>query len=326
MFQDEVAKLWFVTAVSNTPRYRIRYHLYERFRKHLVEELGARLITVESAFGDRDFVVTAHPPKCPEREIHVRVRHTTEIWVKESLLNVGLSRLPDVAKYIAWIDADVRFLKEDILAELVHQLQHYSVVQPFSHCIDLDANGGVMQVHRSFMSCYVEEMPFWIPSEDPSSSYDQRLNRAWHPGYCMAFRRRPLEMVGGLFEYGVAGAGDFHMAMGLIGEAEHTIYVGVSDGYAKAVLAWQEKALRYFERDCGYVPGTIAHAYHGPKKNRSYQERWRILVENDFDPFVDLRRSLQGVLELHTRKWKLRDDLRKYFLRRSEDFLRVSYG
>ena len=49
--------LYVVTTVFNATRYRSRWRLYEDFAKH-VAEAGAILITVEIAFGERDFAVT----------------------------------------------------------------------------------------------------------------------------------------------------------------------------------------------------------------------------------------------------------------------------
>jgi hypothetical protein len=61
------------------------------------------------------------------------------------------------------------------------------------------------------------------------------------------------------------------------------------------------------------------HYYHGAKVNRRYFDRWGILVRNNFDPLLDLKKDWQGLWQLTDRNHKLRDDLRAYFATRDED-------
>ena len=122
------------------------------------------------------------------------------------------------------------------------------------------------------------------------------------------------------------GSGDRHMAYGLIGRAESSIHPDLTAEYRARVLRWQELAERHIRRNVGCVPGTIAHAWHGRKANRGYSSRWRILIDNAFDPATDLKRDWQGLyqLEVHDdRQIKLRDAIRAYFLSRNEDSTRV---
>jgi len=125
------APLYVVTPIVNPSRYRSRYALYRDFEKH-ISDAGAELITVEAAFGDRAFEVTD-----PANRNHIQVRTNHEVWHKENLINLGVARLPADWKYVAWIDADVQFARPDIVEETIHQLQHFSVVQMFSHSTDL---------------------------------------------------------------------------------------------------------------------------------------------------------------------------------------------
>ncbi len=91
------SKIAFVTAVSNPARFRRRYELYHKFARHVREELGQRLVTVECQLGDRPFYLTS--PHDPD---HVQVRGKSELWQKEVLLNVAIARLPAEVEYIAW--------------------------------------------------------------------------------------------------------------------------------------------------------------------------------------------------------------------------------
>lgn len=91
------SKIAFVTAISNPARFRRRYELYHKFAHHIRNELKQRLVTVECQLGDRPFFITsASDPH------HVQVRSKSELWHKENLLNLAISRLPREVEYICW--------------------------------------------------------------------------------------------------------------------------------------------------------------------------------------------------------------------------------
>jgi hypothetical protein len=81
----------------------------------------------------------------------------------------------------------------------------------------------------------------------------------------------------------------------------------------------QDRTERYIRRNVGYVDGLLAHHWHGRKADRRYRDRWKILVDNNYDPDLDLKRDAQGLYQLTDRCIKLRDDLRSYFRSRNED-------
>src|SRR5688572_1018355 len=118
--------LYVVTAISNPCRYNSRYQLYQKFAK-MVQDSNAILITVETAFGNRPFVVTQ-----PGNNYHIQLRTNHEIWHKENMINLGIARLPLDWQYVAWIDADANFSNPDWVNETLNQLQHYHIVQMFS--------------------------------------------------------------------------------------------------------------------------------------------------------------------------------------------------
>ena len=153
------APLYVVTPIANPSRYRSRYTLYRDFEKY-IGDAGAILHTVEAAYGDRDFVVTdaANP-----RHIQVRTHH--EVWHKENLINIGVSRLPADWKYVAWIDADVQFARPDIVTETIHQLQHFSVVQMFAHATDLGPKHEPLKSFEGFVAQWVRNTPS-VPGGD----------------------------------------------------------------------------------------------------------------------------------------------------------------
>jgi len=320
-------QLYVITCVCNPQRYHARYGHYRAFAKH-VEDSGAELFTVEAAFGERPFEVTSE-----NNPWHVQVRGTdlTEIWLKENLLNIGLRHLPAKAKYVAFVDADLHFLRPDWAQETLQQLQHHAAVQMFSDIVYLDSDHSTSRGGgQSFLSGwrdgasgagsagYGPEQPSGRPRRGGVT-----LGNLGAPGGCWAWRREALDGVGGLLDISIVGSGDYYMAMALLGRVEECLTANYTETFKSAVLQWQARAERHVRRNVGLVPGLIAHYWHGPWRGRAYGDRWQILVDSAFDPANDLTRDSQGLLRLHDdgseRFIALRDAQRSYFRQRNED-------
>lgn len=326
-----VDEFYVVAVVSNPVRYRTRWRLFKEFLEHM-KDMGAQVLVVEQAFGRREPQVCSdyrHSDKeiwnQSHNPFHLVVRTDAELWHKENLINLGiqhLTRLRPKWKYVAWIDADVIFQRRDIISETAHQLQHYDIVQMFSHVTDLGPEYQPIKQFSGFVYSYHQNdrFPPIGPGNGGYYSYDKKS--FWHCGYAWAATRSAMERIS-LFDKGILGAGDHHMALALIGAAGKSLPNGITRGYRDAVLSWESQALHEFQKNIGYVPGMITHNWHGHKKNRKYAERWDILVKNKFDPTKDLIRDNQGLYRLNMshgeRSIRLRDDIRQYFRQRDED-------
>lgn len=285
-----------------------------------MEQAKVKLVTVEVAFGARPFeVTTATDP------MHVQLRTIEELWHKENALNIGINyimQLDPNAKYIAWVDADVIPTRpvDEWIEETAHALQHYQVVQMFKTAYDLDHKHNVIGAPQiSFMSQYVNS-GYKLPSKGGFWK-DYYSNAHGHPGYAWAANVDALSSLGGLIDYAILGAGDRHMALGLIGCMNQS-FETKDVGYVKKLLEWQQRANRWVKRDVGYVDGSIYHYFHGHKQDRGYVSRWKILVDNKFNPDYDIKPDVQGLLQLETfddRQIMLRDQIRSYFRQRNED-------
>lgn len=299
-----------VAVVSNPVGYASRYRLAEQFYHHMKHH-NVHLTTVELAFGQREFVVT------PGHHA-VQYRTNDELWHKENMVNLGIQHLPSDWQYVAWLDADIGFTNPYWVNQTINALQHHQVVQVFTDAIDLGPDGEHLQTYKSLSMLQATGAPIKT-SKDPAQYYATY----GHPGFAWAARRDAIDKLGGLIDFGLAGSGDHHMALSLIGRAKESLPGGVQPAYANKVYAFQDRAERFIRRDLGYVPGTIVHYWHGKKNKRGYETRWRILVDNKFNPDTDLKKDWQGVLALNdhgdARSIKLRDDLRRYFRSRSED-------
>lgn len=330
----DTSGLYVVTCISNPARYKSRYNLYRKFAKH-IQESGVKLFTVEVAYGDRPFEITTE-----NYGTEIRLRTRQELWLKENMLNIAMQHLPSDWKYVAWVDADITFMRSDWAQETVQQLQHYDFVQMFSDALDIGPHPSYQAVGHNlgFMYCYHNQL---TNKEIPPLMINDKLNPKrmspivktaygsykgkvyYHSGFAWAARRSALIKTGGLLDTAALGAGDHHMALGMIGVADDSLPSGVSQGYRDSVMRWQSRCINATRKNVGYVPGTIHHAWHGAKANRKYHDRWKILVENKFDPYSDLMRDPQGLYQLvdhgDERSVRLRDQMRAYFNQRDED-------
>lgn len=348
----DISEFYVIAVVSNPVRYMRRWHLFKEFLAHM-KDMGAQVLVVEQAFGRREPQICddykhqdsnttdIHFPKhvghvhsyhngdaaleCYKHNpFHLVVRTDAELWHKENLINLGIQHLTKIRpkwKYVAWIDGDIIFQRRDIILETAQQLQHYDIVQMFAHVIDMGPRYQPIKTYNGFVWSYYENERF--PPIGPGNggyySYDTGF---WHPGYAWAATRSAMERIS-LFDKGILGAGDHHMALCMIGQGAKSLPGQISKGYRSAVMSWQENILHEIKKNIGYVDGTIMHNWHGNKKNRKYVERWQIITKNNFDPVKDLIRDNQGMYRLNMsggeRSIRLRDDIRQYFRQRNED-------
>jgi hypothetical protein len=299
-----------VCCISNPVRYNSRYALYKRFNAEM-KAAGANLLTVEAAFGDRVHEITP-----PEYGKHLQLRTNTELWHKENALNLGIATLPGNADYIAWVDADVSFLNPNWITETIEALQHYPIVQMFESAVDETHTGAVHNVYQSFASSFVKGLPLGPGAGGYYGSY-------WHSGFAWAATREAFEELGGLPDFCIVGSADHHLANALIGRVEVSLPAPINKNYSDMVFAIQDRAKAgHIMNNIGYVPGSLAHHFHGPKTKRGYQSRWSILQKWDFDPILDIARDAQGLWQLTKRGLRMQNDLRAYFRSRDEDDIR----
>ncbi len=319
---DQVpARLEVITPIYNPRRWRSRWKLYEDFAKR-VHNAGARLWTIEVAFGDRDFAITS-----PTHPQHLQLRTRYELWLKERLINLAVAHLSVRApgwKYVAWVDADVLFARPDWANETIHQLQHHPFVQMWSQYQDLSAGyellGGASD---SFAQRYAKGRPQpaivngkggdYHPGGPPPKCYPGAPGLAW------AATRAGWDTTGGLLDCCILGAGDWYMAHALVGKLDAiSMRAQFTPAYKRRMLDWAERA-KHLHRNVGVVPGLALHYWHGPKAKRGYKTRDQILVDAQYNPDAHLTVDAQLCYQLRDDAIELRDGLRGYFSQRDED-------
>jgi hypothetical protein len=331
--EDQV--LHVASCYSNPFRWRTRRELANDFRHHMEQSPNVVFHMGELAYGDRPFEVTdANNP------LDLQLRTSHELFHKENILNAVIRRFPPDWKYGAWIDADFLMTRHDWALEAIHQLQHYDFVQLFSSYSDLSGkNYGAgmrpVRVNAGFAYNYIQS-GFSLPSGygqggwKTSATFDEYGASQALPGKpvarpvgatggAWAFRRSALDAVGGLLDICILGHGDWFMAFGLVcQDAPDVGFPKYHDAYRQAVIAWQKNAAR-LKNNIGYIDNFAIHHFHGSKMRRFYTSRYQILIEENFNPMTDLRPDWQGIYQLNTDKFRLRDRVRQYFIDRTED-------
>ena len=274
-----------------------------------MEDSGIPLYTVELATGSQEFSVTDRSDP-----YNIQLRSDHELWYKENLVNIALQRLPRRWDLIAWLDADIAFVRPDWVSAAREKLKQHSFVQMFSHVVDLGPHFEPLGVRDGFVYRY-------LTTDEKSREGERNIaaNNIGQTGYAWAARRDVLEAMGGLIETSILGSNDYFIAQALVGAVTPEMTRMPGSNYVASIMEWQRRCEKQIHGDLGYVNTTIFHYWHGRRKDRGYDDRWRILVENRFDPLVDLKKNEEGLLELTNRNAPLREAIRSYFRSRNED-------
>jgi hypothetical protein len=191
-------QLYTITTVYNPAGYESRFRLYREFAKRL-EESGVALYTVELAIGDQDFAVTdAADPH------HIRLRTPHHALVQGKPHQHCRRTIAKDWEYVAWLDADIQFLRPDWVTQTIAELQRRAFVQMFSHMVDLGPNFEVLGVSES--------VAFRVAR---GAGQEEALKAS--SGFAWAARRRELEALGGLNDWSIVGGGDSDLARAIVG-------------------------------------------------------------------------------------------------------------
>lgn len=310
--EDVDNTLYVITTVFNPIGFKSRYKLYEDFKPYM-EFSGVKLLTVEIAFGNRPFVVTKKHNKW---NLQLRTNH--ELWHKEGAINAGFWHLLKIvpnAKYVAWVDADVRFTNPHWAEDTIRALDRFCIVQPYSEAINLNSKYERMWHTSSSLKHYHEKLGFHQTPPLPKSYLC-----GGHPGLAWAARVDIFKHLGGLMDFCIAGSGDTHMLNALLGDVSLFYRKGMTDQFRKALYEWQVKADEHVRQNIGYVNGICYHYWHGRSEQRGYEKRWDIINYHQFNPDTDIVRQPNGLYAWNG-KAELMQDLRKSMSQRNEDGL-----
>ena len=291
--------LYVVLTYFNFCGFKRRQQLFIEFVNRIINTPGIRVVISESLGPDP-------LPKLPVWH-HFTTKTQHPMWIKENLVNLAISKLPDDWKYIAWIDADVTFLNKNWVQDAISELHAYDIIQLFQTAVNLGPQGESLKIDKGFGYMHRD-------SGTPYTKTDRY--GFWHPGYAWACTRKAFEQMNGLIDWAILGSGDRHMALALIGRVADSVPGNIHPSY-KSLLEDYQKACKGLE--VSYITGTILHHWHGSFEDRKYRERWAILTKNKFDPRTDISFTDKGVMRLTRTGLRLAKDLQDYFAGRRED-------
>jgi hypothetical protein len=365
--KDQVREpLYAIVPLSNCWRWKSRWKHTQRAIKHFMDS-GAVVILVEVAFNRRELVfedcgIDGMAANCaiqgPEfKHRYIGLRSTSELWLKENIINVGVQHVTDVNfgwQQVCWLDSDVHFVRANWVGECIHKLQHYAFLQMFSQARDLAPNSEMLPddyPHAAgvgFVSAWnqgtikstitpeiaaelaalgadIQKLQAdFLKLEDSADGYyglagDKRV----FPGLAWAATRKAWDDVGGLLDMAIWGGGDWHMSHALVEKTEGMFRNDLHRDYKKMCMQWYQRCRTHIRRNVGVMDGAIFHSWHGKKAQRGYNAKHTMLARYGFDPLRHLKKDAHGLYQLHddrsTAFVEIRDAMRRVALERSED-------
>lgn len=308
-----------IGVISNPVRYQTRWRLFRRWYNEMMKTPNVKVYVVELAFGDRQFECT--DPANPQ---HLQLRTQHELWHKENMINLAVAELlPRDWHYMCWSDTDIfwprnydyesdTFVPSGWAQETMHQLQHFHLVQPWQHAIDLSFHGSIMNTFESFCSVHLRG--------DKMQTAPGQPYKYAHSGFAWACTREFWQNLPGkgLMDWALVGSADHHMAWASIGKVGFSVHQEMGANFKKLATEWQDCAFDMTKGQIGYVKTRIEHKFHGPKVHRGYRERWKIFIEEHYDPIEDVAYDHHGIIYLKN-KPRLEHRIRMYMRSRNED-------
>lgn len=290
-----------ITVISNICEFKRRWELMRKFIDEMSNYENVKLYVVELAYDNQDFHITSS-----DNPQHLQLRTKYALWHKENLINLGIQKLlPKDWKAVAWIDGDIEFENPNWVKDTLKVLTNFDVVQLFTTCFDMDENEIPMSIWQSFGYKYCNGHKF---SHVKGTNY-------WHTGYAWACTREYYEKIGGLYDKGILGSGDYVMCQGFFGKPAfgHQSL----DKFRDNVVSYISKLV---DIKIGYIPTNIKHYFHGSKVNRKYIERNSILVNHNYDPYKHITYDSNGVIiPSDDMSSDFLKEIYQYFFERNED-------
>lgn len=286
--------------------YKKKHSNFIKFYKSLSKQVS-RIQVVELVYGKSQ-------PELPKEVNAMIVRSEGVLWHKENLLNLGIDiLLCEGYKYIAWLDADVLFLDPSWAFDASICLENYNLCQLFASSESF--NHGGEKFYRSGCVRYWLESGNILPIEE---SYSM--------GYGWAARSDVLSECG-LYENSIMGGGDSLMWLASFSESHnihklmqnHPIYKFDLLEYYLDFIKWSEVWGKLISSNISCTFNPIISLSHGNFKNRRYAERYKPLLELNYNPTLDLYHNDLGVLQSQNRK--MYETTLSYLHSRNEDEL-----
>ncbi len=309
--------IWAITAYFNPMHWRQRQSNFRIFRQHLNIPLVAVELGYDGQFdlgpGDADILV-----QIPGNDV---------MWQKERLFNIALEHVPPEIELVANLDSDICLSRPDVWRETGRALQRCPIVQPFSHVYYLPQRHPVdfVSMRETLTPCpgfgWLRQQgrlaldlcnPTWTnPSDAPPVTY----------GLAWAFRRE-LFAERGFYDAWVVGGGT---RVHFFAAHAHAEEAGAAFTFHPAMhkhyRGWAHDFHSEVRGRWSFVPGEIAHLWHGNMARRKHRRRYVEFAEFQFDPYEDLALDEHGAWRWNSEKPAMHQYIREYIAGRKEDEL-----
>jgi hypothetical protein len=309
----DAGALWAITAYFNPAGYTRRIVNYRVFRAHL----AVPLVAVELSF-DGHFELQRQ-----DADILVQIRGDSVLWQKERLLNVGLTYLPGACRYVAWIDCDVIFDRDDWAVRAIDALETFDLVHLFHEAHDLprgvdldrldhwDAPPSARSVVHKMTAGEAVPHDFFLDNAP--------IERRPTPGLAWASPRAVLDRHG-LYDASILGGGDRLILLAALGKFSYGRRASLRNTrQLEHYLRWARPYHDTVRGRVAHVEGRLFHLWHGIREDRQYRERHRGLEQFEFDPFTDIAKAETGCWRWSSDKSALHAFVKRYFEARNED-------
>lgn len=306
--------LWGITAYFNPIGYRRRLENYRLFRANL----AIPLVTVELGT-DGHYELNES-----DADILIRCNATDVLWQRERMINLAMAAVPRECQKIARLDCDVIFDDPSWPELASRQLDEHALVQLFTEAYDqprdhLPGAFGFPDRSRAWEGFASR----WRTERDPTL-IDRRVQIAgtrsnYSMGLAWGFRR---ELHGSLALYDacILGGAEHAILAAACGLPEIVIdYQRMGPARSQHYLTWASRFHRIVGGTFGFVPGRIAHLWHGEIRHRGYGTRYQNFADFDFDPVRDLALNDSGVWRWATDNPGMKAYVKDYFASRRED-------
>jgi len=303
-------RLAVVTPFFNPQGSQVRVANHAKFSLRM-QQLGVDRFTVEGCVRGQKSALSGDPLW---RGWVGTIRDVDMFWHKESLINLGVQKLPPVYDAVVWADADLLPVEDDWPDKVRAALEKHKLVQAWSTLTSVDKNG-----RRESFSGKSDWRTRSLAAVNAERSHVTTNVIDGAPGGILAMRRDLFNRMAGLYDKGIAGGGDM-----LLMFAAYGYYVDVSMHQLSVPLAadvrrWGDRVFETVDRDVGFVDAEVLHLWHGDVAYRQYQTRYRVLRSEGYDPRIHVARDEFGMLRWSDRATDaMKASMRDYIFGRHE--------
>ena len=281
-----------------------------RFLRYM-DSLGVPVYGAEASLNG-DFIT-----KGKSNWIQIGAREENVCFQKEALLNAVEKIVPEKYTKLAWLDHDIYFDNQNWYDDTSIALEDLNIVQTYETAHWTDSRGNIERTAKSILSQPVLTesniiSPFWT------------MTPTHHCGFGFAAKRSLWKEVGGLYPYNFLGSGDMLMIHSILSPDPtpascRTAYFFKPENASDFFKTWKAAFNKYAGNKYGAVKGTIYHEYHGPRQNRKYGAREKIIEAYGYNFAANIWTNYRGLLELKNPPYGFTEAIKQYFIERRED-------